>query len=349
MFEELFHSHRDQLEDFWERRANAPAFETRFSVSGWPVRMTANREDLLQIAALAGPLYSRAPDRDEKAWQIQFVVREPLSDPGLPPDDLVPSIRYTGSRDWIHLDLAGWGSAFADLRAGWGVAILAPSLAAQPELVTRAVVNTLLTNFLTRHGFAMLHATGLVDGDRILMLMAPHNSGKSTTALRLALSGRFRLLCDSMIYVTERPNGLQLTGFPVGRGKLRSDMLPHFPQLEGMLSPEQVRTETKYVLDLHALDPSLVLESAFYPKQVDWFLVQRSKKPQTTIRPASIEQAWEWIVINSLHDDAPEVWMENLALIRPLVDMARFHHLELGAGGSGVVEQVMGFWERGRE
>ena len=118
-------------------------------------------------------------------------------------------------RYWFNLHLGAWGSCFADLRTGFGVAILAPTFAARPDLVARHLINTLLTNFLTRNGFAMLHATGLVrngtplNGDRslrlrkasaqgathptrVLLLMAPHNSGKSTTALRLTLSRAFR-------------------------------------------------------------------------------------------------------------------------------------------------------------
>jgi hypothetical protein len=89
------------------------------------------------------------------------------------------------------------------------------------------------------------------------------------------------------------------------------------------------------------------MDRAIYPEEVTWCLVQRSDQPRTSIRPASPEQAWESIMLNSLHDDEPQVWMENLAQIQPLVEMARFYHLALGAGGAGVVEALLAFWDGG--
>jgi hypothetical protein len=277
---------------------------------------------------------------------------------------MFPFIHYAGSGDWFNLHLGAWGNCFADLRAGFGVAILAPTFAARPDLVARHLINTLLTNFLTRNGFAMLHATGLVrngtplNGDRsfrlrkasaqtapplnrVLLLMAPHNSGKSTTALRLTLSRAFRLLTDSMVYLSETPDGLQLTGFPVGRGKLRRDMLPHFPELAPLLTPEQVRDETKFVLDLHRLDSTLVYDEAIVPDQIDLCLLKRNGQPKTFIQEATLEETWEAIMLNSLHNDTPEVWAENLRLIELLVNRARLFHLEIGTVGNGIVEKLM--------
>jgi hypothetical protein len=267
---------------------------------------------------------------------------DPGPDPqtGHLPERLAPLIRYTGSGDWIHLDLSTWGQCFAELRRGEAAGVLSPALAARPDQVTLVVLNTLLTNFLTRHGYAMLHATALVREDRVLMLMAPHNSGKSTTALRLALAGHFSLLTDSMVYVAGSEAGLQLTGFPVGRGKLRRDMLPAFPELAGRLTPEHVRDETKYILDLRTFNPDLVFEEALNPQQVDWCLLSRTDRTNSTVRPATEAEAWDSIMVNSLHYDERGIWEENLRKIEPLVKMARFWHLELGRNGKDV-EEVM--------
>lgn len=337
---DLYDRFADRMEDFWGRQAHAQNHERRFHVFGWPVVLSSDFEPVLDAAGLTEPLYSRIPPLDREPFRIRIAVNRADPEPSPVPESLVPLIRYTGSGDWIHIDLAVWGQAFAELRRGEAVVVLDASLAARPDLITLAVLNTLLTNFLTRHGYAMLHATGLIQGDRVLLLMAPHNSGKSTTALRLALGGGFSLLTDSMVYVARTEGGVQLAGFPVGRGKLRRDMLPAFPDLRELLSPEQVRDEVKFVLDLRRLDPRLVHEEAVYPRSVDWCLLTRTDRPQSAIRPAMEAEAWEAIMANSLHYDEPGVWEENLREIEPLVSMARFWHLELGRNGEDVVEVI---------
>ncbi len=364
MLKDLYAKYRPQHEDFWHRRALEPEFSRTFRVNGCSVEMTSNHAGVLTVADLVAPQYSVAPPRPGAGFRLQIAVHAPTVDPGPPPEDMFPFIHYAGSGDWFNLHLGAWGSCFADLRTGFGVAILAPTFAARPDLVARHLINTLLTNFLTRNGFAMLHATGLVrngtplNGDRslrlrkasaqtathptrVLLLMAPHNSGKSTTALRLTLSRAFRLLTDSMVYLSETPDGLQLTGFPVGRGKLRRDMLPHFPELAPLLTPEQVRDETKFVLDLHQLDSTLVYDEAIVPDQIDLCLLKRNGQPKTFIQEATLEETWEAIMLNSLHNDTPEVWAENLRLIEPLVNRARLFHLEIGTEGNGIIEKLM--------
>ena len=340
MTDGLYDRFSGRLEDFWRREANEPAHQREFHVFGLPVVLASNQAPILEAADHTVSLYSRADPLDREPFRIRIAVRPPGADPGPAPGHLIPLIQYTGSGDWIHIDLAGWGQAFAELRRGEATIVLSAALASQPEHVTRVILNTLLTNFVTRQGHAMLHATGLVRGEQVLLLMAPHNSGKSTTALRLALTGHFSLLTDSMVYVTGKARGVQLTGFPVGRGKLRRDMLPEFPDLEELLTPEQVRDETKFVLDLRRLDPGLVCEGAVFPTAVDWCLLARTDGPQTTLRPATEAEAWEAIMVNSLHYDDRELWEENLREIEPLVRLARFWHLELGRNGKDVVEVI---------
>jgi hypothetical protein len=338
MTPDLYDRFADRMEDFWGRREHAAGHERIFHIFGWPVVLSSDYEPVLDAGGLAEPLYSRVPPLDREPFRIRIAVSRDDPAPAPVPESLIPLIRYTGSGDWIHIDLGAWGQAFAELRRGEAAVVLSAGLAARPDLVTLAILNTLLTNFLTRHGYAMLHATGLIQGDRVLLLMAPHNSGKSTTALRLVLGGGFGLLTDSMVYVSRALGGVQLTGFPVGRGKLRRDMLPAFPGLRELLSPEQVRDEVKFVLDLRRLDPRLVCEGAVFPRSVDWCLLTRTDRPQSALRPATEAEAWEAIMTNSLHYDEPGVWEENLREIEPLVKTARFWHLELGKSGEDVVE-----------
>lgn len=360
-FNKLYNRYESYLEDFWGRRDNELRFRRTFSIFGCPVELSSNDKQVLAVVDHSAPLYSTAPPverpvsekrvspigvetsgNDRGVFHIRFVVRPPAHDPGPPPEHPFEHIQYTGEGSWINLLFGAWGNIYADLRAGIATAVITPQLAARPDLISRGLLNTLLNNYLTTNGFAMFHATGLVRNGRLMMLMAPHNSGKSTTALRLTLSGKFQLLSDSQIYVTNTARGLQLTGFPVGRGKLRRDMLSHFPEIHPLLTPEQVRDETKYVLDLHQLNPSLVCHHAVYPTHIDLCLLKRIGQPETFIQEATFEETWEVIMLNSLHYDNSDVWEENLRLIEPLVKRARLFHLEIGTEGDGIVEAILG-------
>ena len=336
----LYDRYESRLEDFWGRRENDLRFKRGFRIFGCPVELSSNREEVLESADISAVLYSGAPGRERQPFRLRFVVRPAAGDAGPPPEDPFDHVRYTGAGDWIHLGYGPWGSAFADLRSGEAVAVLSAELAARPDLISRGLLNTLLNNYLTRNGFAMLHATGLVRGRGVLMLMAPHNSGKSTTALRLTLSRHFKMLSDSQIYLSDTNGGLFLAGFPVGRGKLRQDMLPEFPELQPLITPERVREETKYVLDLRELDPSLVHDQAVFPEGIDLCLLRPNGKHDSAIRPASLEEAWEAVMLNSLHFDYREIWEENLRLVESLVSLARLYHLEIGTDGAGIVETV---------
>ncbi len=334
-------AHQHLLEDFWGRRQNGPHHRRTFQVFGCRIEMTSNDQRVLASADFSAPLYSQAPAQQDAVCRMRWVVREPPQDPGPPPLHPADHIQYTGYDEWINLQFGSWGNCFADLRAGTVTAVLTPQLANQPELIGRGMLNTLINNYLTYNGFAMLHATGLVQKERVLLLMAPHNSGKSTTALRLALSGHFRLLSDSQIYATQTEAGLQLTGFPVGRGKLRQDMLPEFPQLARLLVPEKVRDEIKYVVDLGRLDSNMVCEQAVYPDEVDLYLLKQNGYPETVIRQATLDEAWQAVMMNSLHYDSERAWSDNLSQIEPLIRRARLFHLEIGTNGQDIVDRIM--------
>jgi hypothetical protein len=225
-------------------------------------------------------------------------------------------------------------------------------LADRPDLVSRHLLNTILTNFAISQT-CMLHCTGLIRNERALLLMAPHNSGKSTSALRLVLNG-YRLLSDSQVYVraeseerhagagfSPRPaGGVELLGFPVGKIKLRRDMVGEFPALAPYLSTEEVRDETKFSVDLRRYDPALVHESAFRPRRIDLCFLTRSDDNRTRLTPATYAEALKASVENSIFYDAPGVWRKNLAQIEGLLGQARLYHLEVGVSPEGIVRAL---------
>ena len=179
------------------------------------------------------------------------------------------------------------------------MAVLTPQLAQRPDLVSRCLLNTIITNFFIASGYAMLHASCLYHQGRGVLLMATHNSGKSTTALRLALAG-YPLLSDSMIFLTPGREQPQLLGFPVGRIKLRRDMIPAFPQVQALLAPEMVRGETKHSFDLRQLDPDLVCEEAAVHSEIDLCLLARGGGKDTQLCQASRQEVEASVMENSL-------------------------------------------------
>ncbi len=337
--EKLFDQHKDELEDFWGRKQHRPDIEKRFHIFGRPVQMTANQPRILSAASLVVPLYSTANPVDEPPLRIELVVTSPGAMPGQPLDNLFDHIEYAGHGPWATIDLAGWGHCYIDLEEGHAIALVKPELADQPELVARYLLNTVLTNLIIAQGFGMLHATALFRQGHLLLLMAPHNSGKSTTALYLALAG-YALVSDSMIYVCPQEEGPRIFAFPVGRVKLRPDMLDKFPEVSSLLEREPVRGEMKYGIDLREHDSTLVHSESILPDRVTLYLLSRSEEQGTVIKPAHSDEVWKSVMANSLFYDESSPWLKNLAHIDSLINVADCYHLSAGTDPANMVTAI---------
>lgn len=329
--------YQEQLEDFWGRRGAKSRYFRQDHVFGRAVHFASNEPGALTAVDQVLPLYSQLPASHHPPFSVQFVVQPARVPPGSVPDDLMQQITYTGDAAWLMWRLGGWGQMHVDLAAGRATAVITPELAQRPDLIAQCLLNTILLNFCIAHGFAMLHASCLVRDSHVLLLMAPHNSGKSTTALRLLLSG-YQLVSDSMVFVV--PDNGQLAGFPVGKIKLRADMVPHFPQLHPLLETEAVRDETKYTLDLRQFDGALVRATAVPPQQVTLCLLGRHDAPETSVAPVAPQQLHEAVMLNSLFYDTPEIWQRNLAQLQPLLDKAAAHTLTIGTNPEGIIQAV---------
>ena len=186
---ELFDLHQHLLEDFWGRRENAPTYERRERLFGRPIHIRSNDESVLAAVDYSLPLYSTGEPVDKPPFEITVTVRESPLDVGEPPSNLFAINHYVGFEDWLSIQIGTWGNCHIDLKNGTAQVSLTPELAAHPEIVSRGLLNTIFNNLLTGAGFCMLHCTGLLKDDHLLLLMAPHNTGKSTTALRLGDGG----------------------------------------------------------------------------------------------------------------------------------------------------------------
>jgi len=341
--DELYDRHQHEMEDFWGRRQTGSRFVREFFLFDRRVRLSSNDEAALAAAELSRPLYSQAPPTGRPPISIELIVRPTPLDPGPAPDDLVRHIQYTGNGNWLAMHYSMWGHCQVDLAAGRALAILTPQLAMRPDLVSGWLLNTVFLNLLTAGGLAMLHATCLLRNGRAVLLIGAHNTGKSTTALSLVLAG-YSLLSDSQVYLANGQDSVQLMGFPVGRIKLRQDMLASFPALQPLLEAEQVREETKFVLDLRQFAPERVQDQAVQPSAVELCLLARSGDEDTRLTPASREEVMQAVMTNSLHYDTADAWRSNLTLIESLVNQARWHHLAIGSRPEAIVTALEKLW-----
>jgi len=345
MYEELYHQHKHRIEDFWNRQAHAPKYDRMIYVFGQPVIFRSNHPAVLDCADFAEHLYSAAPPNASAAWRIDLTVADSVSNPAPPPERLVDLVQYAGADDWLSIGLNRWGSCFVDLARAEAHAILAPALAAMPERVSQVLINTILTNLITHHGYGMLHASALIKGEDLLLLQAPHGTGKSTTALRLILNG-YQLLSDSMVYLGEREGDLWLGGFPVGRIKLRQDMLPLFPALAAETEAEAVRNETKHRVDLRRIRPALVYGEMIRVGRVEFCLLGRWDKSRSMSEPLTRAEIWPEIMVNSLHYNTLQTWRDNLRKIDRLLERASLHRVYIGTSEAEILDTVNGLWSR---
>lgn len=345
-WQRLYAARNDALEDFWGRRAFQPSYVREFRVFGRAATLTSNVDVALAALDYSLPLFSTAPDSDHPPFTIEIIVRPlPLSS-GESVERVTDHVLYTGQGQWMAIHLGPWGQVFADLGAGRAVTIIAPELAARPDLLSLIVLNTVLLNFCLAAGFGMLHASGLWRDNRALLLMAPHNTGKSTTALRLVLAG-FALVSDSMIHIvpeTDQATDPLLVGFPVSRIKLRADMLEAFAPLRAFVRPERVREEIKYVLDLERIDPAYVRTAGVRASQATICLLTKGEEEGTSWWPATSDEVAEAVLANSLFLDTPDVWQKNLAAIDRLLARARCYHLAIGHNPDRLVAAIAALW-----
>jgi hypothetical protein len=346
-FETLYAKYRAGLEDFWGRRESRPRFSRQVYLFGRRLSVCSNHQGALAAIDYCVPLYSRAPPTEHGPFHIQLVVQAVSEDLAAVPDDLFDYIQYAGHADWLTMQLGPWGHCYADLAQGRAVAVLTQQLARRPEMISRCLLNTIITNLFIASGFAMLHASCLYREGRALLLMAAHNTGKSTTALRLALAG-YPLLSDSMIFLSPDGEELLILGFPVGRIKLRQDVLAEFPRIQPFLMTEPVRGETKYSLDLRQFDGTLVEENAAFPSDVDLCLLARSSEVDSHLEVVTRAEVMEAVMVNSLFYDSEDIWRRNLQEIQRLLDRAQYYRLIIGTDGPGVVDTVSRLWTASR-
>lgn len=339
-------------EDFWSRRANARPATFEFTPLGIPARITANRPELLAAAGWSAGRFSPAQrsgspselpqtgGAGDRPIQIRLVVRQ--DDCGPVPDDLPQRLQYSGVGEWITLSAGKWGHGFASLQTREAVVVLSPALAAETGLVSRYFIDHYLLNFILAD-WAMLHASCVLDSgrQRLIVMIGPHNVGKSTTALHLLRAG-YVFLADGMALLRWRDSRQDFVvgGYPIGEVKLRDDVLALFPEYSD--GAVKGREGGKTVVNLRVTHPDRLVETPVTPSSVLLCFVERSPNSRTRVGPLTAREALPLVAANTVYWDEPARLEHNTVALQALLERAGLCRLLIGTDPKKLVAAVDG-------
>jgi hypothetical protein len=320
-------------EDFWSRKANAQVEKFEFSPFGIPAQITANERQVLAAAQLSAGRFSRAAEQSGRLMQIQIVVGGATSEPV--PADFQLRLSYSGLGDWITVSGGEWGYGFAKLSTRTACVFLSPALAAETRLVSRYFIDHYLLNFILTE-WAMLHASCVLDpeGRHLILMVAPHNTGKSTTALHLLRAG-YTFLADGMALMRQRGQDLVVGGYPIGEVKLRDDVLASFPEYSGEIA--QVREQCKTVVNLRSAHSDRLAEALFIPSAIQICFVERDRHTPTQVAPLTYEDAVPILANNTVYWDEAAKLEHNTATLHRLLQTANLYRLRIGTEPEDIV------------
>ncbi len=314
-------------EDFWSRQANAQRYSFDCAPYGIPTHITANQAEVLSAARLSARRYSTAVESGSQPITIQIVVEQGASQPV--PDDFVDRLVYSGVGEWISLSAGEWGHGFANLTTRVACVFLLPLLAGDARLVSRYFIDHHVLNLILTE-WAMLHASCVLDASRqrLIVLVAPHNTGKSTAALRLTHAG-YTFLADGMAVLCEREGRLIVGGYPVGEVKLRDDVWASFPEYAGETT--HAREQRKTIVNLRAVHPERIAESLITPASVQVCFVERHAGARTQVTRMDVAEALPIVSANTVYWNEASHLEHNTATLHYLLRTASLFRLQLGA------------------
>src|SRR6185369_6548608 len=133
---------------------------------------------------------------------------------------------------------------------------------ARDEPVVRyTFIESMALSLLARsRGYFVLHAAGVVRGERGMALMGPAGAGKSTLTMACARRG-FGVFAEDAIFVRVRPVGLEWWGMPWVQ-RLLPDARTLFPELAGLPDRTRPNGESKIDVELDTLYPGRAVPCA---------------------------------------------------------------------------------------
>ncbi len=327
-------------DDFWNRQHNGQTDFLSISPFGIPTTISTNQPDVLQAARLSARRFSQADIRkNTQLVNIQIVVQPHRSSQAVP-QDLPAQLTYTGLGPWLTISAGEWGHGFANLETRQVLVVLSASLASEIRLVSRYFIDHYLLNFILTD-WAMLHASGVLSPDkqRLVVMIAPHNTGKSTTALHLLRAG-YTFLADGMALFRAEEGNIIVGGYPIGEVKLRDDVLEMFSIYSG--KSVQVREQQKTVVDLRTDHLEQLAETVAQPTSFHLCFLQRANTSQSQLRPISFDHALSKLTDNTIFWNQPAELIYNSRVLTQLLKLAHCHQLVLGTDLAHIIATIAG-------
>lgn len=349
--ENFLDAHVPAFEDFWHRRVPALEHELWYPAFGYQVHFTTNERAVLDAAHISAPRYCRAKPLDgAPVMEIRIVVVPTF--PAVPlPDNLPAMLQTIGVGDFLFQAATPWVQWFTDLTARTCTMVISPALAADPWLLSRSFLDRATNNILVREGVGQLHSTTLVHDDAALLFVAPHGTGKSTTAFHLLNAG-FRLMGDGLLFVREEQAGastqasdFELMGYPVGEAKLTAEAQPLFPEWRGEGIEVTAHNVVKHVVNLRALAPNKMIETSVFPNRIVMCLAERNGQPTTTFETLDPETALLRLLPDTIFWDRPDAMQQSLDVLKHLIEHSACYRLTLGADRQQLVDTIVGLVE----
>jgi hypothetical protein len=350
--EEFLNAHDSAFEDFWQRRVGGLEYTSHYPAYGYEVQLKTNQKIVLDAAHISAPRYCRAkPLVGAPVIEIRVVVVPTL--PATPlPENLPAMLQTVGVGDTLFQAATPWVQWFTDVMARTCTMVISPALAADPWLLSRSFLDRATNNILVREGVGQLHSTTLVRDDAALLFVAPHGTGKSTTAFHLLNAG-FRLMGDGLLFVREK-NGaaatqasdFELLGYPVGEAKLTTEAQPLFPEWRGEGIEVTAHNVVKHVVNLRALAPHKMIETSVFPKRIVMCLAERNGQPTTTVETLDSETALARLLPDTIFWDEPKPMQQSLNVLKHLIEHSACYRLTLGADRQQLVETIVGLVQK---
>jgi hypothetical protein len=163
------------------------------------------------------------------------------------------------------------------------------------------------------------------DNEQLIIMVAPHNTGKSTTALRLLRAG-YKFLADGMALLQQTGQGFEVGGYPIGEVKLRDDVLALFPEYSGQRV--LVREQRKTVVNLRQIHPGLLVEKTIRPTSILLCFLERGNTGQTSVEKISPEDALPLLAGNTVFWDEAERLAANNNTLHSFIRAAKCYQLK---------------------
>lgn len=329
------------FEDFWNRRLGDSFFELDYPAFGYNVHLTTNAREVLDAARLSALRYCHSTMLIPSPVVALKVMVVPGWSAPPPPPDLPARIQTVGIGDYLVQAATPWLQWFLDRKAHAAYGFISGSLAADQRLVSRYVLDRSVTNLLLSEGVGQVHATSLVGNDHALLFIAPHGTGKSTTAFHL-LSAGYRLMGDGLLYIRERAGQFELMGYPVGEAKMTAEMQPYFPEWNIGGHEVTVHNVNKRIINLREIAPEKIVEQSVCPARVLFCLIERKGDSSTHAVSLTADETFECVLPDTIHYDTPERMSPSLSVVRGLIERAECVRLTIGSDREELVRTILG-------